>query len=133
MDNAITEDDLDRLEALTAAATPEPWESFIEEREPIGRSSFIQLGADGYSPPDMYVYHDAKTAPAADLDFIAAARKYMPRLIREVRHSGRARAPKALVTFPHAGPRRGSCPQTLASPRGWVAPGIWLAQIRGLI
>jgi hypothetical protein len=81
----VSEEELANLEALTAAATPEPWESFVEEREPIGGCSFIQLGADGYSPPDMYVYHDDKIAPVADLDFIAAARKYIPRLVREIR------------------------------------------------
>ena len=85
MDDHVSEEELAKLEALTAAATPEPWESFVEEREPIGGCSFIQLGADGYSPPDMYVYHDDKIAPAADLDFIAAARKYIPRLIGEIR------------------------------------------------
>lgn len=85
MDGQITEEELNRLEALAAAATPEPWQSFVEEREPIGGCSFIQLGAEGYSPPDMYVYHDDKIAPAADLDLIAAARAYVPRLIREVR------------------------------------------------
>jgi hypothetical protein len=85
MNEQISEAELARLEALAAAATPEPWESYVEEREPIGGCSFIQLGAKGYSPPDMYVYHDDKIAPAADLDFIAAARTYMPRLIREVR------------------------------------------------
>jgi hypothetical protein len=92
MDDQVTEDELTQLEALTAAATPEPWQSFVEEREPIGGCSFIQLGADGYSPPDMYVYHDDKIAPAADLDFIAAARTYMPRLIREVRRLRQSRS-----------------------------------------
>jgi hypothetical protein len=29
----------------------------------------------------MYVYHDREIAPAGDLDFIAAAREYMPRLV----------------------------------------------------
>jgi hypothetical protein len=29
MNDEITGDELDRLEALTAAATPEPWESFV--------------------------------------------------------------------------------------------------------
>jgi hypothetical protein len=52
MDDQLTEDELRRLEALAATATPGPWQ---------------------------------KIAPAADLDFIAAARSYMPRLIREVR------------------------------------------------
>jgi hypothetical protein len=92
MDEQLTEDELTRLEALAAAATPEPWQSFVEEREPIGGCSFIQLGAHGYSPPDMYVYHDDKIAPAADLDFIAAARMYMPRLIRKVRRLRESRS-----------------------------------------
>ena len=85
MDSPLTDGELAKLEALTEAATPEPWESYVEEREPIGGCSFIQLGANGYSPPDMYVYHDDKIAPAADLDFIAAARRYMPLLLAEVR------------------------------------------------
>lgn len=85
VEDSITDDELAQLEALAAAATPEPWQSFVEKREPIGGCSFIQLGADGYSPPDMYVYHDDKVAPAADLDFIAAARTYIPRLVREIR------------------------------------------------
>jgi hypothetical protein len=32
----------------------------------------------------MYVEHDGRPAPVADLDFIAAARNYVPRLIREI-------------------------------------------------
>jgi hypothetical protein len=46
------------------------------------------IGLDGSPddfPPDMYVYHDQATAPAADLKFIAAARNYMPSLIAELR------------------------------------------------
>ena len=65
--------------------TPGPWRSFLEERDAIGGCSFIQVDSDGYSPPDMYVYHDKETAPAADLDFIAAAWTHLPRLVREVR------------------------------------------------
>ena len=84
-DDPLTEDVLRKLDELIAAATPEPWYAFVEEREPIGGCSFIQLAADGYSPPDMYVYHDQELAPAADLDFIAAARKYLPLLVEEVR------------------------------------------------
>jgi len=84
-DESLGDEVLGELEALTAAATPEPWTSFIEERGGLGGCSFIQLGADGYSPPDMYVYHDAEIAPAGDLDFIAAARKYVPLLVAEVR------------------------------------------------
>jgi hypothetical protein len=81
----LPDNELDELERLMTAATPRPWTSFIEEREPIGGNSFIQLGAPGYSPPDMYVYHDDAIAPAADLDFIAAARNHLPRLVGEIR------------------------------------------------
>jgi hypothetical protein len=34
---------------------------------------------------DMYVTRDTATASADDLDFIAAARNYLPRLLAEVR------------------------------------------------
>jgi hypothetical protein len=84
-DDPLTNGELDELEALMDAATPPPWTAFVEDREPIGGQSFIQLGAPGFSPPDMYVYHDSAIAPAADLDFIAAARRYVPRLLAEVR------------------------------------------------
>jgi hypothetical protein len=40
---------------------------------------------DDDSQPDMYVRHDDKPAPAVDLEFIAAARNSLPRLIAEVR------------------------------------------------
>lgn len=58
----------------------------IEQEAPTGGQSMI--GLDGLTddfPPDMYVYHDRKTAPTADLKFIAAARNYMPRLLAELR------------------------------------------------
>ena len=84
-DQPITEDVLRQLEALIATATPEPWEAFIEEREPIGGSSFIRMGGFDDAIPDMYDYHEDKAAPAADLDFIAAAREYMPLLVTEIR------------------------------------------------
>jgi hypothetical protein len=84
-DQPLTEDVLRELEALIAAATPEPWEAFIEEREPIGGGSFIRMGGLDDAIPDMYVYHEDELAPAADLDFIAAAREYMPFLITEIR------------------------------------------------
>jgi hypothetical protein len=84
-DEPLTEKVLDQLEALTAAATPGPWEAFIEEREPTGGCSFIRMGGFDDAVPDMYVYHEDKIAPAADLDFIAAARSYTPYLISEIR------------------------------------------------
>jgi hypothetical protein len=87
MDEPLSDDELDRLEALTVAASPSPWVANIEERGGLAGQSMIQLGLPGDFPPDMYVYHDRETAPAADLDFIAAARNFMPRLIAEIRRS----------------------------------------------
>jgi len=69
-----------------AAASPAPWKVFAGPG--IGGADFIRLGADD-SQPDMYVEHDGKPAPASDLDFIAAARNYVPRLLEEVRRHRR--------------------------------------------
>jgi hypothetical protein len=46
---------------------------------------FIMITECDDSQPDMYVQHDDKPAPAADLEFIAAARNAILRLIAEVR------------------------------------------------
>ena len=51
----------------------------------IGGPDFIRLGGLDDSQPDMYVEHDGRPAPITDLDFIAAARNHLPRLIAEVR------------------------------------------------
>jgi hypothetical protein len=51
----------------------------------IARDDFIRLGGNDDAQPDMYVSHDGKSAPESDLDFIAAARNYLPRLLAEVR------------------------------------------------
>lgn len=83
----LSDDELDELQGLTDGATSGPWESYIEEREPIGGCSFIRMGGFDDSVPDMYVYHEDKIAPARDLDFSAAARTYLPRLLAEVRRS----------------------------------------------
>ena len=85
-DEPLTDDELDELERLTSAATPAPWTANIEEEAPIGGGSMIGLdGLPDEFPPDMYVYHDRKIAPSADIKFIAAARNYVPRLISELR------------------------------------------------
>jgi hypothetical protein len=84
-DERLSETVLGHLEALIAAATPGPWEALIEEREPLGGCSFISMGGFDDALPDMYVFHEDKIAPVADLDFIAAAREYMPLLISEIR------------------------------------------------
>lgn len=86
-DHPLSDDELRDVERITAAATVGPWEAFIEEREPIGGVSFIRMGGFNDAIPDMYVYHEDKIAPAQDLDFIAAARTYMARLIAELRRA----------------------------------------------
>jgi hypothetical protein len=86
MSEPLSDQELAELERLTAAATPAPWVAHIEAEEPTGGGSMIGLdGLAGDFPPDMYVLHDRKTAPSADIKFVAAARNYMPRLLAEVR------------------------------------------------
>jgi hypothetical protein len=82
-DDPLSDTELDELEGLTIAASPAPW---IAKTGPaIGGPDFIMLTDYDDSLPDMYVRHDDKPAPGADLEFIAAARNSIPRLIAEVR------------------------------------------------
>jgi hypothetical protein len=87
-DEPLTNAELDALEGLVSAASPAPWVAFGDPG--IGGPEFISVGGDDDRQPDMYVQHDDRPAPLADLDFMAAARNYLPRLITEVR---RGRAP----------------------------------------
>ena len=82
-DDPLSDAELDELEALLSAASPAPW---IAETGPaIGGPDFIMITDYDDSQPDMYVQHDDKPAPPAELVFIAAARNSIPRLIAEVR------------------------------------------------
>jgi hypothetical protein len=78
----LSEAELDELEALARAASPGPWRALAGPG--IGGDAFIQMSDDD-AVPDMYVMHDDRPAPDADLDFIAAARNYVPRLLAEIR------------------------------------------------
>ena len=79
----LSEAELDELERLTAEASPAPW---IAHTGPvIGGDDVIWLGGTDDSQPDMYVWHDGKIAPASDIEFIAAARNCVPRLVAELR------------------------------------------------
>jgi hypothetical protein len=78
----LSEAELDELDALERAASPAPWRAFAGPG--IGGPAFIALSDDD-AMPDMYVQHDGEAAPDADLDFIAAARNYVPRLLAEIR------------------------------------------------
>jgi hypothetical protein len=86
-DEPLSAGQLDELEGLAARATAGPWTVFAGPG--IGGDDFIRLGGDNDALPDMYVRHDAEPAPVEDLDFIAAARNYVPRLIAEIRRHGR--------------------------------------------
>jgi hypothetical protein len=78
-DAPLTDQELDSLERLVAGASPDPWEAFAGPG--IGGPDFIRFGKD----EEMYVQHGERPAPPGDLDFIAAARNYLPRLLAEVR------------------------------------------------
>jgi hypothetical protein len=83
-DEPLTEEQLAAVRARVDAATPGPWESFVEGRDHHGGDNFIRIGGlvDGW--PDMYVSHEANPAPQEDLDFIAHARQDIPRLLTEI-------------------------------------------------
>ena len=87
----ITDDVLDQMLARAEASLRSPWQSFVEGRDHFGVDCFIRTGGLDDASPDMYVtlsYWDdnpVKPATADVLDFIAAAREDVPRLVAEVR------------------------------------------------
>ena len=91
MDEELTDEELDRIEARANASLPAPWEAFVEGRNHWSGDDFIRTGGLDDAGPDMYVmlsYWDdapAKPADATVLDFIASARQDVPRLVAEVR------------------------------------------------
>src|SRR3954462_7539382 len=69
-DSPLTDAELDALESLEKGASPAPW---IAEYGPaIGGPDFIMITNWDDARPDMYVQHDDRPAPVADLQFIAA-------------------------------------------------------------
>jgi hypothetical protein len=68
----ISEEQLMAIEARCAAATPGPWESWIEGRDHLAGCHFIRTGRE-----DIYL----TGATLADQDFIAAARQDVPMLL----------------------------------------------------
>jgi hypothetical protein len=84
MDDApLTAAELDEFDRFATSASPAPWQ--VIAGPGIGGDDFIRLGGDDDVQPDMYVLHGGNPASESDLDFIAAARNYVPRLIAEVR------------------------------------------------
>jgi hypothetical protein len=72
----LTDEELDELERLCNAATPGPWQSFVEGRDHSSGSSFVRTAGEDI---------EFLGATSADQDFIASARQAVPRLLREIR------------------------------------------------
>ena len=91
MEDGISEAELEDMEARALAATAAPWEAFVEGRDHFSGDDFIRTGGLDDASPDMYVSlafwerPGPVPAPPPDLDFIAAARQDVPRLVKEVR------------------------------------------------
>lgn len=82
-DGPLSDAELGELERLTAQASSAPWVASVEGRDHTSGDDAILVGDP--REEDMYVRRDSGPASAADLDFIAAARNYMPRLLNELR------------------------------------------------
>jgi hypothetical protein len=87
----LSEQELDEIERRADQATAAPWESWVEGRDGTSGESFIRTGGSDKDTPDIYVTLSHWSGPAStpagpsDLDFIAAARRDVPRLVAEVR------------------------------------------------
>ena len=80
----VSAEELARLRALSDAGSPPPWTAFVEGRDFLGGDSVIRIGGLDDQHDDMYVYREARPAAAADLDLVAEARTYLPRLLDEI-------------------------------------------------
>jgi hypothetical protein len=77
----ISENELIEMEQRLREATPGPWRSMVEGRDHESGSSFILTGSAEMRGPDLEVLG----ASRADLDFIAACRQDVPKLIACIR------------------------------------------------
>jgi hypothetical protein len=71
----ITRNELEAMRARCMAATPAPWQAFVEDRDHTSGSSFIRARGEDI---------ELSGATEKDYDFIAHARQDLPRLIEEV-------------------------------------------------
>lgn len=86
----ITDVELARLRAISDAATPGPWVAQIEGRDHVSGDTFILIGEEGNRGDDLYLLRDTTPASAADFEFVAAARSYLPKLLDEIARLRRA-------------------------------------------
>ncbi|MEV6678307.1 hypothetical protein AB0N09_15830 [Streptomyces erythrochromogenes] len=92
-DEMVSEEELSAIERRVSAATPGPWVGWMETRQGLGGSSFIQISSDAEEDDEIHLTRthaghtitgpDAQTD--ADIDFIASARQDVPRLVDEIR------------------------------------------------
>ena len=80
----MTSNEIDELRQLCERASPAPWRAMIEGRDHTSGDNFIMIGAEGDRREDMYISRDSGPASPEDLDFIAAARNWLPRLLDEL-------------------------------------------------
>ena len=76
MHDELSNDHLSEIERRCDLATDGPWRSFVESRDQMSGSDFIQTAGE-----DIYL----SGATLEDQDFIAAARQDVPALVAEVR------------------------------------------------
>jgi hypothetical protein len=76
----VADEELDEISARCDAATPPPWQSFVEGRDHTSGSSFIKRGDGTLRHADL----ELTGATVADQDFIAHARQDVPGLVAEV-------------------------------------------------
>lgn len=86
----ISDAEIDELRQLCVSAAAAPWRAMVEGRDHSAGDSFIMIGRDDDRDEDMYITRDSGPASASDLDFIAAARNYLPRLLDEIARLRRA-------------------------------------------
>ncbi|MFT5993990.1 MAG: hypothetical protein ACI82G_003001, partial [Bradymonadia bacterium] len=72
----MTKDELQRIEQLCRGVTPGPWKASIEGRDHMSGCDVVLTGHSDIELVGM---------PPGDVDFIAAARQVVPRLVAEVR------------------------------------------------
>ena len=77
----MTDEELNVIEQRCSRARPGPWVSFVEGRDHLSGSNFIMVGEGELRSDDIELIG----ATVSDQDFIAHARKDVPRLIEEIR------------------------------------------------
>lgn len=76
----ITDEDLEEILRLASGSVAGPWKSYIEGRDHYAGDDFIMTGG-----PDMYVgLYGYKASWRPTMDFIAATKQMVPRLVNEI-------------------------------------------------